>query len=71
MAQVFKENENLKRVTATSPVVANNPEYLSSFGFTFKGIMSEEDKEKHWKGESKAVGEAEMSRERLLEYLNK
>lgn len=71
LAQVFKENENLKRVTATSPVVANNPEYLSSFGFTFKGIMSEEDKEKHWKGESKAVGEAEMSRERLLEYLNK
>lgn len=70
LAQVFKENENLKRVTATSPVVANNPEYLSSFGFTFKGLMSEEDKEKHWKGESKAVGEAEMSRERLLEYLN-
>lgn len=70
LAEVFKENENFKKVTATSPVVVNNPEYLTNFGFTIKGFMNEKDKEKYWKGETRDVGEAEMSRDRLLKYLN-
>lgn len=70
LAEVFKENKNFKKVIATSPVVANNAEYLTSFGFTIKGLMNEKDKEKHWKGETRDVGEAEMSRDRLLKYLN-
>ncbi len=70
LAEVFRENENLKKVTATSPVVVNNPEYLTGFGFILNGLVNEEDKEKYWRGETRDVGEAEMSRDRLLEYLN-
>ncbi len=70
LAEVFKENKDFKKVTATSPVVANNMEYLTNFGFSIKELMNEKDKEKYWKGEIKNVGQAEMSRDSLLKYLN-
>ena len=71
LAKIFEKDETLKKVTATSMVVTNNPDYMSNFGFVIKGPISKEDRNKHWKGDERDIGVAEMSREKLLEYLDK
>jgi len=71
LAKIFEKDETLIKVTATSMVVTNNPDYMSHFGFVIKGPIGKEDREKHWKGDERDIGVAEMSREKLLGYLDK
>jgi len=67
LALIIKENEDIKEVTATSPVVTNNPKGMEKFGFIVVGPMSEEDRIKHWKGGEKNVSQAYIPREIFLE----
>lgn len=71
LAKIFEKNVNLLKVTAISTVVTNNPENMSNFGFVVKGPISKKDREKHFKGDERDISVAEMSREKLLEYLYK
>jgi hypothetical protein len=71
LAEIVKENVAIEKITATSMVVTENPKRMTEFGFAIKGPISDEQREKHWKGNKSDISVAEMSRERLLEYLNK
>lgn len=71
LARIFEKDSNLLKVTATSMVITNNPQRMSTLGFVIKGPISKEDREKHWKGDERDIGVAEMSRDVLLNYLKK
>lgn len=72
LAKIVEGNETILRITTTSPVVKDNPRRMAQFGFFIKGPISEEDRNKHWKGNSNDIYEAEMSSEELLKrYLEK
>ena len=60
LAKIVQANENVKNVTTTSSVVADNPRYMDKLGFIIKKDTDEDN-----------VEEAEMPRGRLLEYLDK
>jgi hypothetical protein len=67
LAKVVENNDKILKITATSPVVLDNPNRMEELGFISMGPISEERRNKHWKGDERKVGEAEMSRETLLE----
>lgn len=70
LASIVEKNEKILKITATSPVVTNNPKRMTDFHFTIKGLIGKEEKGR-W-AEDKEVSFAEMSRETLLSnYLNK
>lgn len=70
LAKIVQEDERIKKVTATSWVVACWPSIMRSLGFTVEGPIDEETREAHFADEKRPVAMATMSREKLLsEYL--
>jgi hypothetical protein len=72
LAIIVEKDENIQEITATSPVVHNNPKRMAQFHFISRGLIDEEHREKHWPGEKRPVEEAYIPREKFLaEYLKK
>jgi hypothetical protein len=71
LAKIVEKNKIIKKITATSLVVTNNPKRISELGFVIKGRISEERRSEHWEWDEGDISEAEMPREELLKrYLN-
>jgi len=72
LAKIVEANEKIKSITATSWIVAEHPKIMESLGFTIVGPISEEHRNKHWRGDKREISEAEISRENFLaKYLSK
>ena len=72
LAIVVEKDEGIKEITATSPVVYNNPKRMAKFHFVSRGLISEEHRERYWKGTKEPIEEAYIPRDKFLtQYLNK
>jgi len=72
LAEIIESNDSIKKIVATSWIVAKNPGLLERLGFTIIGPISEEVKRAHFSNEPRPVFEASMSREDfLIKYLKK
>ena len=67
LAENIRLYPEIKKITATSWIVGKNPALLEDLGFTVIGGISEEEKEKHFKDETRPIAKAFISREDLLE----
>ncbi|MFA6274358.1 MAG: hypothetical protein WC662_04320 [Candidatus Paceibacterota bacterium] len=70
LAEIVKDNNNITKITATSYIVAEMPTTMESLGFHITGPVSRGFRSLHFKGDKRKVSQAEMSRERLLKYLD-
>ncbi len=71
LAEIIKKNEDVRVITASSWIVARKPEWLEDLGFTDTGPISEEEREKHFKDDTRPINKAVMSREDFLKrYLS-
>jgi hypothetical protein len=66
LAQLVKDNEDIKYITATSWIVAKHPRLMESIGFTVEGEIDKETKERHFASEKRKVDKATMTREKLI-----
>jgi len=72
LAEIIKSDENIKKIIATSWIVASSPKRLEDLGFTIEGEISKEEREKHFKGDDRPIFKAFMTREDFLaRYDNK
>lgn len=70
LSEVVKEDESIKKIVATSWIVAQSPKILERLGFTIEGEIDEEAKVRHFVGETRPVSRASMTRgEFLAKYL--
>src|SRR3990167_7971144 len=60
------ELQNIQTVKATSWIVAKNSRLIERLGFTVDGLISEEQKERHFFEESRPVASAHMDRQDFL-----
>ncbi|MDD5721513.1 MAG: hypothetical protein PHT16_03685 [Candidatus Pacebacteria bacterium] len=71
LAKIVEKDETIKKITAISDVVTNNPKRMAEFGFVVTGYISEQQKNQYFESERRDISEAEISREELLKrYLN-
>ncbi|KKR21387.1 MAG: hypothetical protein UT48_C0009G0019 [Parcubacteria group bacterium GW2011_GWE2_39_37] len=66
LAEIVKENETIKIITATSTLVERNPRVVKLFGFTVDGKIDETTRQRHFAGEKREVWAAHMTREDFL-----
>lgn len=72
LAEIVNKNENVRYIIATSWIVSKKPEWLEELGFTDMGPITEEEREKHFKDDTRPINRAVMSREDFLKrYLKK
>lgn len=72
LAEIVKNQENIKTIEATSWIVAKNPKLMEKLGFEVQGEIDEEFKQRHFQGDKRKISKATMSREELLKrYLKK
>ena len=66
LAVIIKSKPEINKISATSWIVARHPRSIQKLGFTIKGPISEEFRQKHFKDEERPVHYSEMSREEFL-----
>jgi hypothetical protein len=66
LAEIIKNKEEIKKITATSWIVAKNSKLLEKLGFTVEGELSEELKREHFTGDKRPISRASISREDFL-----
>lgn len=66
LAEIVKENESLQVIAATSWIVARKTERLEELGFTDMGPITDEEREQHFKGDTRPINKAVISREDFL-----
>lgn len=72
MAEIVKKNEGVQVIIATSWIVARKPEWLESLGFTDTGPITDAERERNFKDDTRPINKAIMSREDFLKrYLKK
>ncbi len=71
LAKIVEQDEKIKKITATSWIVTEMPTTMERLGFTITGLIGKNLKDKHFKGDKRDISQAEMPREKLLEYLKK
>ncbi len=67
LAEIVRNNPNIKNITAASWIVADKPGILRKLGFTLDGSISEEERQKYFAGSDEPIDKAHISREELLE----
>jgi hypothetical protein len=66
LAQRAKADSSIQGLTATSWIVAKNPGILEKLGFTYKGELPDEMRQRHFSEETRTVGRAIISRDELI-----
>lgn len=71
LAEMLRNDDSIKTVSATSWIVAANPGILEKWGFEILGEISPELREKHFKKEKRIVFEARATRDNFLTAIDK
>lgn len=72
LATLIANKPKIKKISATSWIVAKHPRTIQKMGFTIKGSISEEFQKKVFPNEKRPIYYAEMTREEFLaKYLTK
>ena len=72
LAKLIEPMKNIEKVIATSWIVAKSPKRLEKLGFTIEGEISEEERNKHFKNDTKTIHKASIDRKQFDElYLEK
>jgi hypothetical protein len=71
LAEMIEDKPKIEKITATSWIVGKNPALLEDLGFTIIGGIPEEEKEKHFKDETRPVAKAFINREDFLKKYGK
>lgn len=66
LADVVRDNEDIKRVIGTSWIIAEHAPMIEKLGFTVTGAIPEDLRDVHFKDEERDIWGAEMSREDFL-----
>jgi len=66
LAGIVKEKEEVKEVTATSWIVAEHPKLMEILGFTVKGEIDQETRERHFMDDNREIHRATMERKDFL-----
>lgn len=66
LAEVVRDNEEIKTISGTSWIVAKNPRLLEKLGFTIAGDISQQERERFFTGEDRPVYKATISRQELM-----
>lgn len=69
LAEILKNNDNIKGVIAESWIVAEHPKILERYGFKITGEIDEETRQRYYGGggEQRAIHSAYIDREKFLE----
>lgn len=70
LAEIVENDQSIKKVIATSWIVASNPGLLRRLGFEILGPISEEERDKYFKGETRPISKAVLPLDRLEKYLD-
>lgn len=65
-AEALRAHPEVVTVSATSWLVAGDPRMFEGLGFTYLGLLTEAEKQKHFKDEKRPVGKAVASREKFI-----
>lgn len=71
LAEILRNDDSIKAVSATSWIVAANPGILEKWGFEILGEISPVLKEEHFKTEERPVFEARVTRDNFLAAVDK
>lgn len=71
LPEIIKSNRKVKKISATSWIVASNPGLLERIGFKNEGPISDETRERDFKGETEPISRATISREEFLAKYSK
>lgn len=66
LVEIIKKKPEIDEITATSWLVAKYPEKMEKLGFTLTGPISDEMRQKHFKGDDRPIDGAIMVREEFL-----
>lgn len=68
---IVKSNKKVKKISATSPIVASNPGLLEKIGFKNEGPISEEARKRDFGDTTEPISRATISREEFLSKYSK
>ncbi len=66
LAEVIKDNKQIKEIEATSWIVAKNPKLMEKLGFEVHGEIDEEFRRQHLSGDERKISRATISRKEFL-----
>lgn len=61
LAQIIKEHPEVSTITATSWIIAENPELIKKFGFTVDGPIDQKTRDAFFPGETRPISAAHIS----------
>ena len=72
LAKIIEQDEEVETITATSSLVAEHPEIVEGLlGFAIDGPISKEERENHFKYDTREIHKAHMTREDFLKKWKK
>lgn len=71
LPEIVKSNRKVKKISATSWIVASNPKILERIGFKDEGPISDETRKRDFEGETEPISRATISREKFLSIYSK
>jgi len=66
LPEIIKSNKKIKKISATSWIVASNPGLLEKIGFKIEGPISEKTRKTDFEGETMPISRATISRKEFL-----
>jgi hypothetical protein len=72
LARIVEENKEIKKIAATSWIIAEHPKIMERFGFEVEGEIDEETRQRHFVDDDREIHGAAMTRKEFLsKYLKK